>query len=126
MLLGGAPMSPAFFIRHRSSSGGRLLGAARVKIDVPNIQRSVTMKDAFVTDHHGVVVIAGDPSWLLKAVPGASVFAMPADERVLAYKRARHRRSAAERDPDRAFPVPARARRHARGDGGNVTCGRRG
>jgi signal transduction histidine kinase/CheY-like chemotaxis protein len=79
---------PGIFYSAPIQSDGRFLGAAVVKIDVPNIQRSVAMKDAFVTDRHGVVVIAGDPSWLLKAVPGGSVFKMSAEERVLAYKRA--------------------------------------
>jgi signal transduction histidine kinase/CheY-like chemotaxis protein len=68
-------------------SDSRFLGAAVAKIDVPNIERSVAMKDAFVTDRHGVVVISGEPAWLLKALPGGSVFAMSIEERRLAYKR---------------------------------------
>ena len=66
---------------------GRFLGAAVVKIDVPNIEHTVSAKGAFVTDRHGVVVIATDTSWLLKAVPDATVLALTPEERRLAYKR---------------------------------------
>jgi signal transduction histidine kinase/DNA-binding response OmpR family regulator len=70
-------------IRH----DGWFAGVAVVKIDVPNIERSVFAKGAFVTDRHGVVIIAADPEWLLKATPGGSVFALTNSERRLAYKR---------------------------------------
>ena len=79
---------PGIFYSAPIQSGDRFLGAVVVKIDVPNIERSVATKDAFVTDRHGVVVISGDPAWLLKALPGGSVFRMPVEERRLAYKRA--------------------------------------
>jgi signal transduction histidine kinase/DNA-binding response OmpR family regulator len=78
---------PGIFYSSPIQAGGRFLGAAVVKIDVPNIERAVAAKDAFVTDRHGVIVIAGDPSLLLKAVPGSSVFALSPEERRLAYKR---------------------------------------
>ncbi len=79
---------PGIFYSAPIQSEGRFLGAAVVKVDVPNIKRNLALQNAFVTDRHGVIVIAGDPSWLLKAVPGGSVFTMPAKERLLAYKRA--------------------------------------
>jgi signal transduction histidine kinase/DNA-binding response OmpR family regulator len=79
---------PGIFYSAPIQSGDRFLGAAVVKIDVPNIERSAAMKDAFVTDAHGVVVISGDPALLLKALPGGSVFGLSAEERRLAYKRA--------------------------------------
>lgn len=66
---------------------GKFLGAAVVKVDVPNIERNVSAKGAFVTDRHGVIVLAGDPNWLMKALPGSSVFSLTAEQRRLAYKR---------------------------------------
>jgi signal transduction histidine kinase/CheY-like chemotaxis protein len=79
---------PGIFYSAPIQSGDRFLGAAVVKIDVPNIGHSAAMKDVFVTDAHGVVVISGDPALLMKALPGGSVFGMPAEERRLTYKRA--------------------------------------
>ena len=58
-----------------------------VKVDVANIEHAVSAKGVFVTDRHGVIIIAADPDWLLKAVPGASVFALTSTELRLAYKR---------------------------------------
>jgi signal transduction histidine kinase/CheY-like chemotaxis protein len=66
---------------------GRFLGAIVVKIDVPNIQLTVAAKGAFITDRYGVVVIASDPAWLLKAVPGSTVLSLTPEQRRLAYKR---------------------------------------
>ncbi len=79
---------PGLFYSTPIRHGGRFLGAAVVKIDIPNIERTVSAKGAFVTDRHGVVIIAADPAWLLKAVPDASVFSLTDEERMLAYKRA--------------------------------------
>jgi signal transduction histidine kinase/DNA-binding response OmpR family regulator len=70
-------------IRH----DGRFIGAAVVKINVSNIERTVAAKGAFVTDRHGVIIIAGDPDWLLKALPGAPAFSLPSTDLRLAYKR---------------------------------------
>ena len=66
---------------------GQFVGAAVVKIDVPNIARQVTAKGAFVADRQGVVILATDRDWLLKAVPGAPAFSMTKQQRQLAYKR---------------------------------------
>ncbi len=79
---------PGVFYSTPIEIDGHFLGAAVVKIDVPNIERTVSAKGAFVTDRHGVVILAADPDWLLKAVPDASVFKLTDEERRLAYKRA--------------------------------------
>nr|WP_294547893.1 response regulator [uncultured Rhodopila sp.] len=78
---------PGVFFSEPVQRDGKFLGVAVVKINVPNIQRTVAARGGFVTDRHGVVVIAADPGWLLKAVPDASVSAMTAQQRLLAYKR---------------------------------------
>nr|WP_294524530.1 response regulator [uncultured Rhodopila sp.] len=78
---------PGVFFSQPVLRDGRFIGAAVVKINVPNIQRTVSAPGAFVADRHGVVVIAADPGWLLTAVPDATVFAMTAQQRRLAYKR---------------------------------------
>ena len=63
------------------------VGAAVVKIDVPNITRATATLDAFVTDRHGVIVLASSPEMLMKALPGSPAFAMTPQERQLTYKR---------------------------------------
>jgi signal transduction histidine kinase/DNA-binding response OmpR family regulator len=66
---------------------GRFLGVAVAKIDVPNIQRLITGNGVILTDRFGVVIIAPNPDWLLKAMPGATVSELSPAERRLAYKR---------------------------------------
>jgi signal transduction histidine kinase/CheY-like chemotaxis protein len=78
---------PGVFYSMPIMQDGRFAGAAVVKVDVANIEHTVSAKGAFVTDRHGVVIIAADPDWLLKAVPDAPVFAMTSAELRLAYKR---------------------------------------
>ena len=78
---------PGIFYSAPVEIDGRFVGVAVVKIDVPNIERTVSAKGAFVTDRHGVVILAADPDWLLKAVPDASVFGFTDEQRRLAYKR---------------------------------------
>jgi C4-dicarboxylate-specific signal transduction histidine kinase len=65
---------------------GQFAGAAVVKIDVPNIARKVTAKGAFITDRQGVVILATDRDWLLKAVPDAPALSLTKGQRQLAYK----------------------------------------
>jgi signal transduction histidine kinase/CheY-like chemotaxis protein len=85
---------PGVFYSTPLQVNGRFLGAVVVKIDVPNIERNLATKGAVVTDAQGVVIIANDEDWLLKAMPRAPVFAMSDEQRRLAYKR------------DRIEPVP--------------------
>ena len=78
---------PGIFFSVPVLHDGRFAGAAVVKVNIPNIERTVSAKGAFATDRHGVIVIAADPAWLLKAVPDATVFALTREQRLLAYKR---------------------------------------
>jgi signal transduction histidine kinase/DNA-binding response OmpR family regulator len=78
---------PGIFYSTPILENGRFIGAAVVKVDVANIEHAVSANGVFVTDRHGVIIIATDPDWLLKAVPGASVFALTSSELRLAYKR---------------------------------------
>jgi signal transduction histidine kinase/CheY-like chemotaxis protein len=77
---------PGIFYSAPIQFGGDFRGVAVVKIDVPNIERNIAAKGAFVADRHGVIVISPEPGWLLKAVPGSPVFAMTPEARRLAYK----------------------------------------
>ncbi len=77
---------PGLFYSTPILKDGVFIGAAVVKIDIPTIERDVSAKGAFVTDRYGVVIIAADPDWLMRAVPDASVFALTGSERQLAYK----------------------------------------
>jgi signal transduction histidine kinase/DNA-binding NarL/FixJ family response regulator len=78
---------PGIFYSTPILENGRFIGAAVVKVDVANIEHAVSANGVFVTDRHGVIIIATDPDWLLKAVPGASVFTLTSTELRLAYKR---------------------------------------
>jgi signal transduction histidine kinase/DNA-binding response OmpR family regulator len=78
---------PGVFYSTPIFQNGHFAGAAVVKVDVANIEQTVSVKGVFVTDRHGVVIIATDPDWLLKAAPGASVFSLSSAELRLAYKR---------------------------------------
>ena len=78
---------PGVFYSTPLRMDGQFAGAVVVKIDVPNIERNLTTRGAVVTDAQGVVIIASNEDWLLKAMPGAAVFAMSDEQRRLAYKR---------------------------------------
>jgi signal transduction histidine kinase/CheY-like chemotaxis protein len=78
---------PGLFYSLPIMRDGVWLGVAVVKVDVSNIQRRIATKGAFVTDRQGVIVLASDADWLLKAVPGAPAFSLTGDQRKLAYKR---------------------------------------
>ena len=85
-----------------------------VKIDVANIEHAVSAKGVFVTDRHGVIIIAADPDWLLKALPGASIFGLTGTELRLAYKRdaiAMVPLIRPQASPSRSAPVRRPARR---------------
>jgi signal transduction histidine kinase/CheY-like chemotaxis protein len=77
---------PGIFYSTPIQPNGHFLGAAVVKVDA-NINHDVAARDILVTDRYGVVVITSEPDWLLKALPGSSVFAMTPEQRRLAYKR---------------------------------------
>jgi signal transduction histidine kinase/CheY-like chemotaxis protein len=77
---------PGIFYSMPIDHEGRFKGAVVVKIDVPNIEREVFAKGAFVTDRHGIVIIASDPGWLLRALPDASVDKPSKTDLRLAYK----------------------------------------
>lgn len=77
---------PGIFYSTPIQTAGRFLGVAVVKIGVPTIARAVATPDAFIADRHGVIIVASEPSFAMKALPGGSVFAMTAEERRLAYK----------------------------------------
>jgi signal transduction histidine kinase/DNA-binding response OmpR family regulator len=78
---------PGIFYSTPIRLNGRFAGAAVVKVDVSNIQQTISVNGVFVTDRYGVVIIANDPDWLLKAVPGAPVFSLTSAQRLAAYKR---------------------------------------
>lgn len=66
---------------------GEFVGAVIVKIDLPAVSW-VDQFDAWVTDHHGVVMLARDKSMELNVSPGGDVMSLPEDKRLAIYKRA--------------------------------------
>jgi signal transduction histidine kinase/CheY-like chemotaxis protein len=98
---------PGVFFSEPVLRDGKFLGVAVVKINVPNIERTVSARGGFVTDRHGVVVIAENPGWLLKAVPDATVSGLTAQQRLLAYKRVEIDPLPLVRTEDEPFPFRA-------------------
>jgi signal transduction histidine kinase/CheY-like chemotaxis protein len=78
---------PGMFFSAPVYRDGAVVGVAIVKIDTATIERFVAIRDAFVTDSHGVVILSSVHDWLLRALPGAPALSMTAKERSLAYKR---------------------------------------
>lgn len=68
-------------------SDGRFLGAVAVKNDLSRIASSINHPNAFVTDDHGVIILAADRSLEMRAMPGAAVHQLPPERRLLRYMR---------------------------------------
>jgi len=68
-------------IRHR----GAVVGVVAAKIDLPSLSHWVTQADAFINDDHGVIILAQDPSLVMRSLPGADVLRLPAEERRARY-----------------------------------------
>lgn len=78
---------PGLFFSAPVTSGGQFLGAVVIKIDIPQLAPSVNHPHAFVTDEYGVIILAGDRRLEMRAMPGALVHQLPAEQRLARYKR---------------------------------------
>jgi diguanylate cyclase (GGDEF)-like protein len=78
---------PGLFFSAPVTSDGRFVGAVAIKIDLPRLAPWVTNPHAFVTDEYGVVILAADRSLEMRALPGAAVSKLPAEQRQARYKR---------------------------------------
>ena len=65
----------------------KFMGAVVAKIDVPNLSFLIRQVDAFVTDTHGVIILARDQSIEMHAFPGASISKLTDKEKFTRYRR---------------------------------------
>ena len=49
----------------------RVVGVVALKIDIARLTHLVSDRDTIVSDENGVILVAGDPEFLLKALPGS-------------------------------------------------------
>jgi two-component system, NtrC family, sensor kinase len=66
---------------------GRFAGVAVAKIDLPNLRHWVNQRDAFISDEHGIIILARDPAMEMRSLPDADIDQMSAVERMARYKR---------------------------------------
>ena len=79
---------PGLFFSAPVMAGGRFLGAVAIKIDLPRLAPWVNHPHAFVVDENGVIILAGDRSLEMRALPGSAVYQLPTEQRLARYKRA--------------------------------------
>ncbi len=85
--VGRTTHTPGIFYSAAVTAGSRFLGVIAVKIDLSRLARLVSDANAFITDENGVVIVAGDRDFYMKAVPGASVARLSEGERLSRYQR---------------------------------------
>lgn len=65
---------------------GQFLGMVGASVRLDTLTRLLGDAELLMTDEHGVVVMAEDPTWRLKALPNAQVFQLTPEQRELRYK----------------------------------------
>jgi diguanylate cyclase (GGDEF)-like protein len=78
---------PGLFFSAPVVADGRFLGAVAVKSDLPKLASAVNHPNAFVSDDQGVIILAADRSLEMRALPGATVHQLPAEQRLSRYMR---------------------------------------
>jgi diguanylate cyclase (GGDEF)-like protein len=78
---------PGLFFSAPVIANGRFLGAVAVKNDLPRIAAALNHPNAFVTDDHGVIILAADPRLEMRALPGAAVHHLSERRRLSRYLR---------------------------------------
>lgn len=94
--VGRTTHTPGIFYSAAVTAGSRFLGVVAVKIDLSRLARLVNDSNTFVTDENGVVIVAGDRDFYMKAVPGARVVRLSDGERLSRYQRREFSRLAIE------------------------------
>ena len=85
--VGRTTRTPGIFYSAAVTAGSRFLGVIAVKIDLSRLSRLVSDSNAFITDENGVVIVAGDRDFHMKAVPGAPVALLSDGEQLSRYQR---------------------------------------
>jgi signal transduction histidine kinase/NO-binding membrane sensor protein with MHYT domain/ActR/RegA family two-component response regulator len=83
---------------------GRVAGAIAVKRDVVGFEPWIRHTGAFITDSHGVIILAEDKSLEFRSVAGAAVFKLAEKERMQRYRRTEFLPLGLSRWQDEALP----------------------
>ena len=85
--IGRVTKVPGLFFSAPVMADGRVVGALTLKLDLPKLAAVISHPNAFVTDDQGVIILAADRSFEMRALPGAAVRQMPAKQRLSQYAR---------------------------------------
>lgn len=68
--IGATSQKPGYFLSYALKGGERILGVATVKIDLEPVERAWAIRrgELFVTDAHGVVILATRADWKFRAL----------------------------------------------------------
>ena len=78
---------PGLFFSAPITINGRFAGVAVAKIDLPRLRHWVNQTDSFISDEHGVIILARDPALEMRSLPEADIEQTAATERLARYKR---------------------------------------
>jgi signal transduction histidine kinase/CheY-like chemotaxis protein/HPt (histidine-containing phosphotransfer) domain-containing protein len=76
-----------FYFSHPIRSGAELVGVAVVKMDVPTARHLVHLRDAFLENDDGIVIMASIPEWELSGLPWQTAKDRQVDDRLRIYSR---------------------------------------
>jgi diguanylate cyclase (GGDEF)-like protein/PAS domain S-box-containing protein len=85
--VGRASKIPGLFYSYPIFENGRFLGAVVVKRNITKFAHWTNQANAFIADANGVIVLAPDKRLESRALPNAPVAYLPAEKRLLQYKR---------------------------------------
>ena len=78
---------PGLFFSAPIMINGRFAGVAVAKMDIPRLRHWVSQSDSFISDEHGVIILARDPALEMRSLPEADIEQTVAAERLARYKR---------------------------------------
>jgi two-component system NtrC family sensor kinase len=78
---------PGLFFSTPIFHKGHFAGAAVAKVDLPKLRNWVTQGNTFVSDEHGIIILAHNPALEMLSLPDADIAQIPEAERLSRYKR---------------------------------------
>nr|MBF0425940.1 response regulator [Magnetococcales bacterium] len=78
---------PGLFFSEPVMDGGRVIGVAVAKVDLPRLAHWVNQTDAFVVDNYGVVILAHNAALEMHALDRAEVNGLSEAKKTATYKR---------------------------------------
>ncbi len=85
--MGRTSMLAGLYYSYPVIEKGQFLGATVVKRNITKLSDWTNMAQAFVSDANGVIVLAPDKKFEFRTLPNAGITALPAEKRLLLYKR---------------------------------------